>query len=353
MKKKPAPTVNVLVTPGQLELNKNSSVFIHYVDVNNAVNNGKIEDFVPKDGIELTDQLQSYENLAIGDEYSNLLWDWASAGYILAEMYDEKAENGVITDQAQHHYIYLKHQTVPTSEEESCDKVVNQVIHYVYEDGTTAAPDHVSVQLVFTQTGTKDLVTGDVDWDGAWTETQRFVTVVSPQIDGYTADHLEIGPYDITVTNENADQNLDKEDTVIYKANPIVPTPDPTPDPTSEPDPDPIPDDEENIPPHFEEVPDPEPAEAVQKEQEDENIAPKANEQPTNKSVVTRAKVEEVSTAPNTSQATTSEKVSQNTLPETGVKKQSKIGILLSSLAAFLGITGLVGTSKKRKNKDE
>lgn len=70
---------------------------------------------------------------------------------------------------------------------------------------------------------------------------------------------------------------------------------------------------------------------------------------------MTRAKVEEVSTAPNTSQATTSKKVSQNqnTLPETGVKKQSKIGILLSSLAAFLGITGLVGTSKKRKNKDE
>lgn len=124
--------------------------------------------------------MQSYENLAIGDEYSNLLWDWASAGYILTEMYDEKAENGVITDQEQHHYIYLKHQTIPTSEEENRDKVVNQVIHYVYEDGTTAAPDHVSVQLVFTQTGTKDLITGDIDWNGAWTETQRFVTVVSP-----------------------------------------------------------------------------------------------------------------------------------------------------------------------------
>ncbi|ALJ23212.1 hypothetical protein AO203_04485 [Lactobacillus gallinarum] len=57
-------------------------------------------------------------------------------------------------------------QTNKDSETVSRDKVVNQVIHYVYENGETAAPDHVSVQLVFTQTGVKELYTGETDWNG-------------------------------------------------------------------------------------------------------------------------------------------------------------------------------------------
>ncbi|WP_419185114.1 LPXTG cell wall anchor domain-containing protein [Lactobacillus helveticus] len=43
----------------------------------------------------------------------------------------------------------------------------------------------------------------------------------------------------------------------------------------------------------------------------------------------------------------------EEALPETGEKDSSKAGAILSSLAAALGITGLAGTSKKRKKKDE
>ncbi|KAA8802734.1 mucin-binding protein, partial [Lactobacillus crispatus] len=74
--------------------------------------------------------------------------------------------------------------------------VVNQVIHYIYEDGSTARPDHVSVKIVFTQTGVKNLATNSTIWNGDWTKTQTFVVVKSPEIEGYTADREEVGPYD-------------------------------------------------------------------------------------------------------------------------------------------------------------
>lgn len=197
-------------------------------------------------------------------------------------------------------------QTNKDSETVSRDKVVNQVIHYVCENGETAAPDHVSVQLVFTQTGVKDLYTGETDWNGKWTETQSFVTVTNPTIEGYTADRPEVGPYDITVTNNNYGDNLDKEDTVIYKKNsdPVVPGPDtpdipdpdepkpdtpdpdtpddPTPDvpdpddPTPE-NPDPTPDQEEDFtPPLAEEEPGSEYPDQPEKDEEEETIVPKA-----------------------------------------------------------------------------
>lgn len=210
------PTTTITWQPGQLVLNKNSSAHIHYVDVNGAVLNG-VTNFTPEHGFELSDQMQSHEHLAIGDKYDNILWNWEEAGYILAtETVHPGATNGVITDDVQHIYVYLKHKTETVNR----DKEVNQTIHYVYEDGTTAAPDHVSIKLVFTQIGIKNLVTGETDWNGEWTKTQEFVTVVSPTIDGYHTDRPEVGPYQITVDNSNFDQNLDKEDTVVYKANP-------------------------------------------------------------------------------------------------------------------------------------
>ena len=319
-----APNAKVEVTPGQLVLNKNSSVHIHYVDVDEAIKNGISGNFVPTHGQELTDQKQSILHLAVGDTYINELWNWEKAGYVLAEDHVPEVKSGVIVEDEKHHYVYLKHQTRPTTGTEnrykdvnqvihyiyedespahedyhaqtlhfvqtgtkdvitgeitwgewtqtqifdavkspeienyvadrlevtpyeievtndnwqtnldkvdkvvyraktattSRDKVVNQIIHYVYEDGTTAAPDHVSVQLVFKQTGVENLATGEVDWNDEWTEAQRFVTVVSPIIKGYHTDRKEVGPYEIKVTNDNFDQKLDQEDMVIYKANP-------------------------------------------------------------------------------------------------------------------------------------
>lgn len=74
-------------------------------------------------------------------------------------------------------------------------KTVTETIHYRYSDGTTAAPDKVQT-LTFTQTGQKDLVTGEISW-GEWTPAQSFAEVDSPVISGYTADHQEIDPQEV------------------------------------------------------------------------------------------------------------------------------------------------------------
>lgn len=446
------PTLKIEVEKKQIVLNKNSSVHIHYVNVYNDIQNGVTSGFDHVSlghGTELGEHVQHIEYLAIGDEYQNTLWDWASAGYVLAEMYVPEALRGTIKDDPQHYYVYLTHNTetehrhmdvnqvihyiyedgttahedyngktlhfVQTGtkdlvtgkitwdewtpvqsfemvkspeienyvtdrlevgpyniivtdddygknidkvdwvvykaqiKETSRDKVVTQVIHYVYEDGSTAKPDHVSVNLVFTQTGVKNMVTGEEIWDGEWTKTQTFVTVVSPVIEGYTADRLEVGPYDITVTNDNYGNNLDKDDTVVYRPN--TTTPDPDPDPTPAPDPTPTPD------------PDPTPGPLPE---EDETVTPHASTEPgkENKGTGT-AKVAPVKAATVSDEAQTPETVSttegisdestevaeksqnEETLPETGDKKAEAAGVL-GALAATMGITGL-DASRRRK----
>ena len=438
------PTLKIEVEKKQIVLNKNSSVHIHYVDVYNDIQNGVTSGFDHVSlghGTELGEHVQHIEYLAIGDKYQNTLWDWASAGYVLAEMYVPEALKGTIKDDPQHHYVYLTHNTetehrhmdvnqvihytyedgttahedyngktlhfvqtgtkdlvtgeitwdewtpvqsfemvkspeienyVPDRlevgpyniivtndnygtnldkedwvvykaqiKETSRDKVVTQVIHYVYEDGSTAKPDHVSVNLVFTQTGVKNMVTGEEIWDGEWTKTQTFVTVVSPVIEGYTADRLEVGPYDITVTNDNYGNNLDKEDTVVYRPN--TTTPDLDPDPTPAPDPTPTPD------PEPEPTPGPLPEEEPDKENKGTGTAKVA---PVKAATVSdeAQTPETVSTTEGISDESTevAEK-SQNeeTLPETGDKKAEAAGVL-GALAATMGITGL-DASRRRK----
>lgn len=438
------PTLKIEVEKKQIVLNKNSSVHIHYVDVYNDIQNGVTSGFDHVSlghGTELGEHVQHIEYLAIGDEYQNTLWDWASAGYVLAEMYVPEALKGTIKDDPQHHYVYLTHNTetehrhkdvnqvihyiyedgttahedyngktlhfvqtgtkdlvtgeitwdewtpvqsfemvkspeienyvtdrlevgpyniIVTNDnygdnldkedwvvykaqikETSRDKVVTQVIHYVYEDGSTAKPDHVSVNLVFTQTGVKNMVTGEEIWDGEWTKTQTFVTVVSPVIEGYTADRLEVGPYDITVTNDNYGNNLDKEDTVVYRPN--TTTPDLDPDPTPAPDPTPTPD------PEPEPTPGPLPEEEPDKENKGTGTAKVA---PVKAATVSdeAQTPETVSTTEGISDESTevAEK-SQNeeTLPETGDKKAEAAGVL-GALAATMGITGL-DASRRRK----
>lgn len=463
-------TLKIEVEKKQIVLNKNSSVHIHYVDVYNDIQNGVTSGFDHvnlRHGTELGEHVQHIEHLAIGDEYQNTLWDWASAGYVLAEIHVPEALKGTIKDAPQHHYVYLTHNTetehrymdvnqvihyiyedgttahedyngktlhfVQTGtkdlvtgkitwdgewtpvqsfeivkspeienyvtdrlevgpydiivtdddygksldkedwvvykaqiKETSRDKVVTQVIHYVYEDGSTAKPDHVSVNLVFTQTGVKNMVTGEEIWDGEWTKTQTFVTVVSPVIEGYTADRLEVGPYDITVTNDNYGNNLDKEDTVVYRPNTI--TPDLDPDPTPAPDPTPTPDPEpEPTPgPLPEEEPGSEYPHQPEFDEEDETVTPHASTEPgkENKGTGT-AKVAPVKAATVSDEAQTPETVSttegisdestevaeksqnEETLPETGDKKAEAAGVL-GALAATMGITGL-DASRRRK----
>lgn len=344
------PTLKIEVEKKQIVLNKNSSVHIHYVDVYNDIQNGVTSGFDHVSlghGTELGEHVQHIEYLAIGDKYQNTLWDWASAGYVLAEMYVPEALKGTIKDDPQHHYVYLTHNT----ETEHRHMDVNQVIHYTYEDGTTAHEDYNGKTLHFVQTGTKDLVTGEITWDGEWTPVQSFEMVKSPEIENYVTDRLEVGPYNIIVTNDNYGDNLDKEDWVVYRPN--TTTPDPDPDPTPAPDPTPTPD------------PEPEPTPGPLPE-EDETVTPHASTEPgkENKGTGT-AKVAPVKAATVSDEAQTPETVSttegisdestevaeksqnEETLPETGDKKAEAAGVL-GALAATMGITGL-DASRRRK----
>lgn len=370
--------------PSELVLNKNSNVHIHYIDVHEEAKNGLTEfDHVNSGhGFELKDQLQSHTHLSIGDRYHNQLWAYADAGYILAtDTHHPDAESGIVPEKDKHVYVYLKRD----SETIHRDKVVNQTIHYVYEDGTTAAPDYVRNKengryLIFTQTGKRDKVTGEEIWDGNWTLTQTFEKVVSPIIEGYTADLLEVGPYDITVDNDNFDQNLDKEDTVIYKANPAQPTtpPDQPTDPTNPttpqptvpktPDPEPtvptqptdpevptetpeIPEENETVIPHPEETP--------SEEKENETVIPKSQETKRDDSETTTVtpKDEKIETVTNVSTEETQnveevEESKEAALPQTGSKENDKAGAA-GLIAATLGsLIGLAGADKKKRKKN-
>lgn len=333
------PTLKIEVEKKQIVLNKNSSVHIHYVDVYNDIQNGVTSGFDHVSlghGTELGEHVQHIEYLAIGDEYQNTLWDWASAGYVLAEMYVPEALKGTIKDDPQHHYVYLTHNT----ETEHRHMDVNQVIHYTYEDGTTAHEDYNGKTLHFVQTGTKDLVTGEITWD-EWTPVQRFEMVKSPEIENYVTDRLEVGPYNIIVTDDDYGKNIDKEDTVVYRPN--TTTPDLDPDPIPAPDPTPTPD------PEPEPTPGPLPEEEPDKENKGTGTAKVA---PVKAATVSdeAQTPETVSTTEGISDESTevAEK-SQNeeTLPETGDKKAEAAGVL-GALAATMGITGL-DASRRRK----
>lgn len=105
--------------------------------------------------------------------------------------------------------VHLSHQTEPVSQ----SRTVNETINYVYADGSKAADTFTAKPLTFTQTGVKDLVTGDIDWNGTWTADQTFAQVESPAITGYTASRTIVDP--ITVSHDASDV----KQTIIYAAN--------------------------------------------------------------------------------------------------------------------------------------
>lgn len=105
--------------------------------------------------------------------------------------------------------VHLSHQTEPASQSQT----VNETINYVYADGSKAADTFTAKPLTFNQTGIKDLVTGDINWNGSWTDTQTFDEVKSPEITGYTASQKIVDP--IVVDHNSSDVHQ----TVIYTAN--------------------------------------------------------------------------------------------------------------------------------------
>ena len=102
--------------------------------------------------------------------------------------------------------VHFKHGTAATSR----DIQASQTIHYVYSDGKKAADDNVQT-VSFTQTGTKDAVTGEpLSWDSV---AKSFVDVASPEIAGYTPSQAIVSGTAVNVSDK------DVEMTVTYTAN--------------------------------------------------------------------------------------------------------------------------------------
>ena len=99
----------------------------------------------------------------------------------------------------QHYEVHLTHHKSDTSRQST----VNETIHYVYENSKQAADDYVAKPIAFTQTGVKDLVTGDTDWNGRWTSDQEFKAGDSPEITGYTPSRKTVDA--IKVSHDTSD----------------------------------------------------------------------------------------------------------------------------------------------------
>ncbi|MCO4540070.1 Levansucrase [Streptococcus infantarius subsp. infantarius] len=105
--------------------------------------------------------------------------------------------------------VYAKNAPAITTE----SKTINETIHYVYKDGTTAHDDYVAKPVEFTREVSTDAVTGEKTY-GSWSADQSFAAVTSPAIKGYTPDQAQID----TITGITAD-SADIEKTVTYVAN--------------------------------------------------------------------------------------------------------------------------------------
>lgn len=141
-------------------------------------------------------------------KYDKVVADYLAKGYELAHKDNLPAQFDTDSKVDQNVVIRLKHKTAPTEE----TKTVTETIKYVYENGNEAAATKVQ-KLDFKRTNTKDLVTGKVITEGAWTPAKgTFAEVISPTIAGYTADKAKVEAK--TVTANHDDINI----TVTYKA---------------------------------------------------------------------------------------------------------------------------------------
>lgn len=170
--------------------------------------NGKVLKTVTKTGTSNTDagyntrdDLQAYEN-----QHYVLVSDNTDGQPLKFD--DQNAVD-------QQYEVHLKHGTQPAKDV----KTVTETVHYVYADGTPAAPDKV-LTVQFRRTGTTDLVTSQTTWD-AWTPTDdQFASIQSPWISGYTPDKIAVASATVNPLSSNL------EETVTYTADqsPVEPT---------------------------------------------------------------------------------------------------------------------------------
>ena len=109
------------------------------------------------------------------------------------------------TNNNQVYNVYLTHKKENVTENHN----VTRTINYVFADGTKAFDSITQGPATFTQTGIKDLVTGDIQWSN-WSDNQEFDAVISPNKDGYSVDIQTVDKLMITPETKNS------EVTVVY-----------------------------------------------------------------------------------------------------------------------------------------
>ena len=136
--------------------------------------------------------------------------DFVKRGYNLVSVDDVPAtfDNDDDTDQVVN--IHLTHTMKPVTDENQLDVKVTEIVHYVYKDGTTAAPD-VTDTVEFTRTGIIDEATDVVTYTD-WTAVNgdnSFDTKVSPVITGYVADNANVAEVDgLTSASKNVEETV-------------------------------------------------------------------------------------------------------------------------------------------------
>lgn len=195
----------VVITPDGQELTEKTVTY--KADIQKVVVN-YIDD-VAKQTLK-SDQLTGLSGANVNYTTKNLIDSYRRQGYELVSD-DTKGDNLGFDTDANVDQIYNVHLTHHKSDA-SRQSIVNETINYVFaKDNKQAAPSYHAKAIVFTQTGTKDDVTGEVVWE--LIDSQSFASVKSPLIAGYTADITEVPAVEVHFGDKDAVK------TVTYKAN--------------------------------------------------------------------------------------------------------------------------------------
>ena len=177
---------------------KKSSAKVTYID--DDTNGGKVLETKDLNGF--YGQTDPYRTAETIKTYTDRNYELVSDNY--------PATGVTYNETLQTFEVHLKHKKTSVTEE----KTVKETIHYTYEGGAPAAPDHTS-SLKFTRTATTDLVTNVTTGDWTAENGTSFAAVTSPTIKGYTPDLAEVPAVDNITANSD---NIEK--TVVYTANP-------------------------------------------------------------------------------------------------------------------------------------
>lgn len=258
----------------------------------------------------------------------------------LADVQYGKFDKDKNTDQV--FIAHFKHHIDDVSEKAEAQEIV----HYNFEDGTTASPDKESKVISYTRKGKQDRVTKEITWDkDGWQKddpSENFEDIVSPAISGYTPDKNKVPAKDVDTSKLSKNKPLIFEETVTYtKESPQEPVTPLTP-PT---------DDSKGKTPEKPEKPEKpeEPGKPskttteVKKDKDDKKSSTISNRLVVNSASRTNKIAKSRPNAMNATLRTNSKK-----LPQTGQRNNNLaiLGLLSASLA------GLFGLGSKRKRKD-